>query len=72
MEVMRSVRADQRRRLSTFIDSLVNDPFQAGDYTESDDTLREIQIKIIGHYAVAFWTDHAATEVKITNIARAD
>ncbi len=72
MEVMRWVRGDQRGRISSFIDSLVTNPFQGGDYTERDDTQREIQIKIIDQYAVTYWADHAVAEIKVTGIGRAD
>jgi mRNA-degrading endonuclease RelE of RelBE toxin-antitoxin system len=72
MESLRSIRGDRLRRLSAYIESLAEDFFQRGDYTERDDTQREIQIKIVGQYALTYWADHAVAEVKITHIGRAD
>ncbi len=62
----------QRRQLVTFIDLLGTNPNIAGDYTEADDTGRSIEIKVTGQFAITFWTDHAAKEIKVVDIRRAD
>ena len=72
VEVLRAVRGPQKPRIVAFIDSLAHDPFQTGDYTERDETDREIEIKVIGQYAITFWPDHPLTEVKVVGIGRAD
>ncbi len=71
-EAIRAIRGAQRTRISAFIDLLANDPFQVGDYTERDESDRQIEIKVIGQYAITFWSDHAVKEVKVVDIRRAD
>ncbi len=61
-----------RDRIMKFIESLPADPFQSGDYLETDSTGRDCQVKIIGKYAVYFWTDHAVKEVKVVDVIDAD
>ena len=72
VEALRSIRANERKRVAAFIDSLAREPLQRGDYREKDDTRREIEIKIIGRHAVTYWADHAVAEVKVTDIRDAD
>ena len=69
---MRSIRGAQKNRLGLFVDSLSEDPFEEGDYSEKDETDRHIQVKVIGQYAVTFWSDHAVKEVKVVDVRRAD
>ena len=71
-ETIRVVRGAQRTRISAFIDLLANDPSQLGDYTERDESDRQIEIKVIGQYAITFWADHAVKEIKVADIRRAD
>jgi hypothetical protein len=56
----------------SFLESLSSDPFRRGDYEEHDDVGRPVQIKIIGNFALTYWTDHAVKEVKVTRVERAD
>ena len=71
-EALRAIRGSQRQRVAAFIDSLTDDPFQKGDYTERDESDREIEIKVIGQYAITFWPDHPVKELKVVDIRRAD
>ena len=71
-EAIRVVRGVQQTQISAFIDSLGNDPSQVGDCTERDESDRQIEIKVIGQYAITFWADHAVKEIKIADIRRAD
>jgi len=57
---LRAASRPSRNRILTFMESLPADPFQSGDYSEADETGRPCQVKIIGKYAMYFWTDHAA------------
>ena len=59
MESLKGIRDAQRSRIARFIGSLTSDPSQSGDYAEQDDTQRQIEIKVIGQYAVTYWADHA-------------
>ena len=72
MQVLGALQSAQRLRISKFIDTLADNPHQSGDYAEMDETARQIEIKVIGQYAITFWADHAVAEVKVTNIGRAD
>ena len=72
MEALRGIRAAQKSKISRFIDSLADDPSQTGDYGEQDDTQRQIEIKVIGQFAITYWADHAVNEVKVTDVRRAD
>ena len=71
-EAIRVVRGVQQTQISAFIDSLGNDPSQVGDYTERDESDRQVESKVIGQYAITFWVDHAVKEIKIADIRRAD
>ena len=72
IEALKATGGLQRKQLSTYIDQLGNNPDSAGDYTERDDTDRIIEIKVVGQYAITFWADHAAEEIKVVDIRRAD
>lgn len=58
--------------MAKFIESLAKDPNQVGDYTEKDKSDRQIEIKVIGQYAITYWADHPVREVKVTDIRLAD
>ena len=62
----------QRRRVMDFINSLAANPFSVGDFSEKDDVGRDVQVKIVGRFAVTFWADHPVREVKVTHIKPAD
>jgi hypothetical protein len=61
-------KATERNRILRLLDRLRNDPFLAGDYIESDDIGRPMQVLVVGHHAVVFWADHAMKEVKILDL----
>ncbi len=61
-----------RIKLMDFISSLASNPFIKGDFSEKDDVGRDVQVKIVGRFAVTFWADHIVSEVKITHIKPAD
>jgi hypothetical protein len=62
----------QRKMVMDFIRSLAVNPNTAGDFSETDETGRTTRVKIVGRYAVTFWTDHAVSEIKVTHIRLAD
>ncbi len=64
--------ARERCRILSFLDALAVNPFAEGDFQQKDGVARIVQVKIIGSYALTFWADHAAREVKVTEIVRAD
>ena len=55
-----------------FIRRLSSDPFQHGDYADTDPAGHPTLVKLIDRYAVTFFVDHAAREVKVLNIQPAD
>ncbi|HEY2081537.1 MAG TPA: hypothetical protein VGI88_02040 [Verrucomicrobiae bacterium] len=65
-------RGNQGQRILKFVRSLAEDPFLEGDFTEKDDSLRSLQIKIVGDYAVTYWVDHPVKCVMIVDICVAD
>ena len=64
--------ASRRRAVMDFIRKLGDDPFQQGDYAEQDDIGRQIEVKVVGRFAVSFQADHAAKEMKVVDIQFAD
>jgi hypothetical protein len=72
IDSLRLIRPKVRQGIAGFIDSLAADPFTRGDFQEKDETGRDLEIKIIGNYAITFWVDHAVQEVKIVDIIPAD
>lgn len=72
IESLRGIRGTPRKAIAGFIDSLALSPSSTGDYTVQDVTGRVIYIKVLGSHAVTFWADHAAKEIKITDIRSAD
>ena len=61
-----------RERIMEFVRSLASDPFQKGDYEDTDHAGHPLGVKLVGRHAVTFFVDHAAGEVKIVNIELAD
>ena len=72
IEALHGIRGNPRNQIAAFINSLASDPAFSGDYTVEDSTGRIICIKIVGSYAITFWADHPAREIKITDIRSAD
>lgn len=72
IDALNVIRAKPRKLVCQFIDSLALDPFSEGDYSVRDASSRDIHIKIVAEYAVTFWTDHPAKEIKVIDIRSAD
>lgn len=65
-------RGAQQQKILRFIQSLAQNPSTKGDFTDQDETLRIREIKIIGDYAITYWTDHPVKTVMVVDIALAD
>jgi len=65
-------RGTQQQKLFRFMQSLAENPFVEGDFTDQDETLRTRQIKIIGDHAITYWVDHPAKTVMVVDICPAD
>jgi len=68
--VLTSIEA--RKAPLDFIRSLAADPFQEGDFAEADAVERTIHTQLVNDYAISFYADHAAKEVKVLQVSRAD
>ena len=62
----------QRRLIFGFLENLKRQPDQPGDFVEKDATLRELQIKIVGKYAITSWVDSPVRKVMVVDISLAD
>ena len=71
-EFLRGQRPGGREKLLAFLRSLRKDPFRKGDYTERDEMGRDIEVAVVGHYAVLFWADHPVKEIKVVELRLAD
>jgi hypothetical protein len=68
VEVLAGLKIAERNRILRLLEKLRTDPFLEGDYIESDDIGRPMQVLVVGHHAVVFWADHAVKEVKILDL----
>jgi hypothetical protein len=71
LEVMPK-RGTQQQKILRFIQTLSENPFIEGDFTDKDKTSRTRQIKIVGDYAITYWADHAIKAVIVVDVALAD
>ena len=55
-----------------FVRSLHDAPNYPGDFVERDASSREVRVKLVGKYAVSYWTDEAAKAVMVTKVEPAD
>ena len=65
-------RSSDRSKILAFLDQLAANPNLAGDYEETDNVGRSVQIRVIGRYALTYWADHPVSEIKVTKIEKAD
>jgi mRNA-degrading endonuclease RelE of RelBE toxin-antitoxin system len=65
-------RGQQRRRIMNFVRSLADQPNTPGDFTDTDESKRTRQIKIIGDYAVIYWVDEPVKIVMVVGVRPAD
>ena len=72
VEFLLGCRAPARRTVLGFVEKLRNHPQFAGDFVESDDTGRALQVKVHGQFLITFWVDHAVKEIRIVEIEPVD
>jgi hypothetical protein len=58
----------RQRKLIGLLYQLADNPSQIGDYTESDETGRDVQFILVRDLLIAFWADHAVRELRIVDI----
>jgi hypothetical protein len=71
-EFLRQRRSDDRDQLLALLRALGQDPHRRGDFTERDQTGRDIEVLVFRRYAVLYWADHAVKELKVTEVRFAD
>jgi hypothetical protein len=67
---LRNYSPQERRLMAQLFEHLAKDPFRRGDYVESDEIGRPIQVLLLRRAAICFWADHAVREVKILDVKR--
>lgn len=58
----------RQRRLIDLLFRLADNPYQIGDYSEKDDTGRDVHFLLVGDMVIGFWSDHAVKEFRIIDI----
>ena len=58
----------RQRKLIGLLFQLADNPFQIGDYSELDQSGREVQFILVRDLLIAFWADHAVRELRIVNL----
>lgn len=58
----------RQRKLIDLLYQLAENPSQIGDYSEPDETGREVQFMLVRDPLIAFWADHAVRELRIVDI----
>jgi hypothetical protein len=70
-ESLFSLPAKQRERFVKIFHNLANEPYQAGEYFFMDSVGREIQKKRFAEWWISYWADHAAKEMRIVGVQKA-
>jgi hypothetical protein len=58
----------RQRKLIGLLYQLADSPSQIGDYSEPDETGRDVQFILVRDLLIAFWPDHAVREMRIVDI----
>ncbi len=65
-----TLRASERSLLDHFFETLSEQPFLTGDYQESDEDGRTMEVLLKGGFLLTFWSDHAVKEICIIRVDR--
>lgn len=72
LDFLKTIPAKDRAGLWKFLEYLEVNPYTEGDFREKDPADRYLEGVILGKYAIIYWTDHAVSEVKVTDVRFAD
>jgi hypothetical protein len=61
-----------RRRALAVLDEIKAAPLRQGDFRQRDATGRVNEVVLIGEWLATFWVDHAATEIRVVALERAE
>ena len=71
-QAMMALKRADRERIIRWLEALRQTNFLPGDYTETDEVGRIIQVQVIGRHALSFWHDGPVNEFKVVKIELAD
>jgi len=60
----------RQRLVLDLADQIATQPFQIGDYQNTDSAGRVIENLLLDGYLFSYWVDHASREVRISEIIR--
>jgi mRNA-degrading endonuclease RelE of RelBE toxin-antitoxin system len=72
VEFLERLPSRTRKSIRNSIAAIGNEPLAMSDAADFDDTGRQLQIAIIGDFALTYWIDDADRHVKILDIHAAD
>jgi mRNA-degrading endonuclease RelE of RelBE toxin-antitoxin system len=72
VEFLERLPSKTRKSLRNAVAAIGGDPLSMADAADFDDTGRQLQIAIIGDFALTYWIDAADRHVKILDIHAAD
>ena len=72
VEFLERLPSKTRKALRNAIAAIGGDPLAMADASDFDDTGRQLQISIIGDFALTYWIDDADRHVKILDVHAAD
>jgi hypothetical protein len=61
-----------RRKIFKFLSLLEDHPDTPGDFMDKDASLRVRQIKIVGDYAITYWTDYPVKAIMVVDLRKTD
>jgi len=64
------IKGKRKRAIEAFISYLSENPFEEGDFSESDESGRVTFTKVIRDFAITYFPDHAVCEIKILEVIR--
>jgi len=64
------IKGNRKRTIEAFISYLSENPFEEGDFSESDESGRVTFTKVIRDFAITYFPDHAVCEIKILEVIR--
>ena len=62
--------ASDRQALDGAFQALADDPFLVGDYQESDEDGRAMEVLLRGRFLLTYWAAHPGREVRIVRLER--
>jgi mRNA-degrading endonuclease RelE of RelBE toxin-antitoxin system len=65
---LRVCKRTQQQQITRFFEEIADNPCRTGDFLEQDEVGRDIQVTVIGRFAIYYWSDHAVKEVKVIDM----